>query len=158
MSQPNFTSVLDTPMDSIERPKPIPTGVWIGQVVGLPVVREVTTKNGEQQTINVNVKLTSPKQVDDPDSLTAYGDIASARPVQRTFWFSKPSPTPEELWAFKQFAKNTLGMNTDGKSLKAVCAEMQGKQLLVTIGHNTYPDKNTGEMVIGSQVTQTAAI
>lgn len=155
---PNFTSVLDTPMDVIERPKPIPTGTYIGQIVGLPTSREVTTKNGEQETLNINVKIVAPQQVDSPDALNDYGDVTVARPLQRTFWFSKPAATPEELWAFKQFCNNTLKLETAGKSMKQVCAEMRGKQLIITVGHNVYNDKNSGEPVPGSQITATAAL
>lgn len=153
----NFTSVLDTHMDSIERPKPIPTGNWIGQIVGLPTSREVTTKNGEQETLNISVKLVSPQQDVDSDQLTEYGDFSSARPLQRTFWFSKPA-TPEEKWSFSQFVTNVLKIETTGKSMKQVAAEMQGKQLIVTIGHTPGTDKNTNEAVIYSNITGTAAL
>lgn len=157
MSNPNFTDVLDTPMDSIERPKPLPTGTYIGQIVGLPSSKEVTTKNGEQVTLNINVKLVTPQQLDNPDALSDYGDITTARPLQRTFWFSKPA-SPEELWAFRQFCVNTLKVDTTGKSMKQVCAELQGKQLIVTVGHNVYQDKASGDMVTGSQIAGTAAL
>ena len=152
----NFSSVLDTPMDSIERPKPLPTGTAIAQITGLPTSRDVTTKNGEQETLNINCKVVSYQQADNPDALSEYGDITSARPLQRTFWFSKPA-TPEELWAFKQFCKNSLKIETEGKSMKQVAAEMVGKQLVVTIAQNTYTDKS-GEPVVGNQISGTAAV
>lgn len=153
----NFTSVLDTPMDSIERPKPLPTGTYIGQIVGVPQSKDVTTKNGEQETLEIQVKLLSPQALDNPDALSDYGDLSAARPLRRSFWFSKPA-TPEEKWGFSQFCNNVLKMDTKGKSIKQAAAEMQGHQLIVTVGNNIYNDKTTGEPVTGSNITATAAL
>ena len=158
MTTPSFTSALDVPMDEIERPKPIPTGSYIAQIVGLPQSRDVNVKGEERETLNINMKLVAPQQLDNPEAMTDYGDLSAARPLQRMFWFSKPSATAEELWGFRQFVVNTLKIDTAGKSVKQVCAEMAGKQLLVTIGHTTGIDKNTQEAVIYSNITATAAL
>lgn len=152
----DFTSVLDVPMDSIEKPKPIPTGTYFAQVVGVPKVKDATVQGEEQQIVEFSLKLTSAKAVDSQDQLDAFGDVGAARPVQRAFFFHKP-PTPEELWAFSQFAKNTLMLETAGKSFKQVCAEAVGKQLLVTVGQRLAQNK-AGEMEAYPNVTGTAPV
>ena len=152
----NFMSALDKPMDEIERPKPVPTGTYVGQIVGLPVAKEVTTKDGDKETMDVQIKIVSSMQIDNPDALSEYGDISTARPLRRTFWFSKPA-TPDELWAFKQFCTNVLKIETAGKTMKQVAAEMQGKQLVITVTQNTYTDKS-GDPVVGNNISGTAAL
>lgn len=158
MSTPNFTSVLETPLDEVERPKPIPTGTYIGQIVGMPSSKDIMYNGEEQEVDTLNIKLISPMQLDNPDALADYGDLSAARPQQKTFWFHKPY-TPDEIFGFKQFVANTLKMEiVKGKTSKQYFAEMPGKQLIVTIGHKPGVDKNTNEAVTYSNITATAAL
>ena len=151
----NFLSALDTPMDQIERPKPIPTGTYISQAMQASSKTQ-NTKDGEKEILEIPFKLVAPQTIDDPSKLEGF-DVAATRPLRKSFWFSIPA-TAEELWAYSQFAKNTMKMETSGKSVKQVAAEMVGRQALATVGNNIYTDKNTNEPVIGSQITAMAPL
>jgi hypothetical protein len=66
--------------------------------------------------------------------------------------------TPEGEFALRQFLTNTLAIEPGKKSLGEMCAEAAGRQLLVTLKHRPYTDRNTNEAEIATDVGATAAV
>lgn len=146
----DFTSVLDRNFDEIEKPKPIPTGTYYGQLVGVPKERQVGPE--KKPVIDFNIKLTNAKVLDDPSALDTY-DLPGARPVQKSFFVD----TDEGVFALKQFLSSTLGITGQGRKMKELMAESVGKQLLVTVGHDVYQNQS-GEMEIASRAKAVAPV
>lgn len=133
--QPNFTSILDKPAESIEAPKPIPVGTYLAIISG----PENYSKVGANQTDLVKwpVKLVQPQE--DVD-MTALNDALSSKDgtvkalgdIKLTF---DQFLTENSAFMVLAFLTNTLGIDPAGKTLRQMISEALGKQMLVTIKH-----------------------
>lgn len=137
MANPNFTSVLDKPATSIEEPKPMPLGTYIGAVQGSPKMREVG-KTEKFDVIDFNLKLISPYKDVDQSALQEWGDLSVARPLQKSVFYG----TPEGDWNLIQFLTDHLGIDPTNKTVRQMLPEASGKQCLVVIKHEPYVDAN----------------
>lgn len=152
MNAPNFTSALDRPIADIEKPKPFPIGTYIGITQGLPKLREVGKGDEKFKVVDFMLKLTAPYKDVDPDTLAAYGDLSSARPLQKSIFYG----TPEGEYELQQFLTVHLGMEAGTMTGREMLANSMGKQCLVSVKHEPY-EKN-GQMEIGSRVAATAKL
>lgn len=152
---PNFSEILSKPVESVEKPKPKPVGTYIGSVVGMPVDRTVKVQGEERGILEFKLKLSSPYEGVDADQLAASGDVSAWPPFQYTIWYD----TPEGEFQLRNFVENTLSIDAaGGKTFGELIAQAPGKQLLVTLKHRPYQDKNTGEAEIATDVGSVAKL
>lgn len=155
MSDPNFEDVLSLKPSQIEKPKPRPLGSYLGGVQKYEL-RDVDTKNGPRKIIDFSVKLMMPRQVDDQEGLMLQGDISDWYPLIYGVFYE----TPEGKYNLKNFLADVLditpGEGRDEKSLSEMIAESPGRQLTVTLRHEPYIDRNTGNPEIATRIASVA--
>ena len=135
-----FASVLDTPMEDIERPKPMPVGNYIFVVKGQPEF----IKSREKQTPGVVFQLSILQPIEDTvdgDALEEWlmkkdGTKKSLQEVTQklTFWLTEGS-----AWGVKDFVRH-CGIDGEGMSLKQAISETPGCQVVGTIKHRSSDD------------------
>lgn len=138
---PNFASILDAPVASIEKPKLAPVGTYIMAVQGIPKSGELTARESgvKFDTLTYNLRGVSVADVD-PDAFAEFGSPASTIIVRHQFMFN----TEDENEFNKSFDRwrnflTHLGFSEADlqRSTKELVNEsgIGGKQCLVLIRH-----------------------
>ena len=152
---PNFLSVLDKPADSLEAPKPLPVGNYLGIIAGPEEYKKV----GQNQTDFVGwpVKLIQPQADVDITALNealtqkdgtvkALGDVKIRHEM---------ALTEASAFIVRDWLQNTLGIDPTGKSLRQMIAEALGKQMICTIKHGLTKGDNPR---VYMQISDTAKV
>lgn len=133
--QPNFTSILDKPAESLEAPKPVPVGSYLAIISG----PEAYSKVGANQTDLVKwpVKLIQPQADVDIAALNEAlalkdGTTKSLSDIKLTY---DAFLTEASAFMVRDFLANVLVIDPAGKSLRQMISEAIGKQMIVTIVH-----------------------
>lgn len=152
----DFTSVLSKKTSEVEKPKPKPVGTYLSTVSGMPKQKSITVQGEEKGIISFSIKLMSPQEDVDQEDLANFGsDVTSWPPFNRDIWID----SPEGEWALRQFLTNTLGIEPgegkNEKTLGEMCAEAPGKQLLATLKHRPFMNKQN-EAEISTEIGATA--
>jgi hypothetical protein len=155
MADPNFEDVLSMKPSQIEKPKPRPIGTYLGGIQKYEL-RDVDTKNGTRKIIDFSVKLMAPRQVDDADALAQQGDISDWFPLTYGIFYEKP----EGRYNLKNFLSEVCGIDPgegrNEKSLSEMIAASPGSQVLATLRHEPYTDRNTGQPEIATRIASVA--
>ena len=134
--QPNFTSILDKPADSLGAPKPVAVGTYLAMISG----PETYSKVGANQTDLVSwpVKLIQPQGDVDITALNESLSLKDGTQKALGDLRFKHDQFLTEASAFmvKDFLQNTLDIDPKGKTLRQMISEALGKQMLVTIKHD----------------------
>ncbi len=150
----DFTDVLNTQADLIERPKPLPIGSYICIVAGLPEYTVRSTKNGDSQTITYKLKPIAAKEDVDESSLHEFGGIAAAPTFTHTIWLGG---TAEEqtrnLFRLKDFVGH-CGQAISGVSAKTMAESVVNTQVGIAVTHRPAPDGSA----IYAEVKRTFAV
>jgi hypothetical protein len=149
-SRDTITDILDMPSSSIERPKPIPQGTYVSQVIGqfredkstkkgtryheytLKLVKPAT--NGEGEPLDVDMDALE-------QSLTkASGEVQelSDRTLRHTIYI-----TPDAMWRYKDFLDHLgIPQEEDGEELSTLqrAGMAPGRFVLVHIKHTPSQD------------------
>ncbi len=127
----NFSDILNTKTDDIERPKPLPVGTYLGIVSGAPEIAPI----GQKATLaaKYQIKLLAPQEDVDRDALSEMGGIGE-RSVSLTLFL-----TADAAWRAKEFLEN-CGIDTSGKTLGETLTEAPGRQIYVKLKHRPSPD------------------
>lgn len=147
----NFTDILNKPAESIEKPKPRPPGTYLCLVNGPHKQREINDK----PVVDIVYKTAQAQADVDQAQLAESGGVGNS--VTQTF-FLVNNDGNENSWPLKNFLENHLGIESSGKSLAQMLAEAPGKQVLVTLKHEIYTDKASGETAIAMRVAGTAKV
>lgn len=126
MSDPDFSRLLETPMDDIKRPPPMPAGTYNGLISKYTLDKTKSEKRTPYVQFNIN--LTSPG-MDIPSGALEGIDIAK-RPQEYSFYLS-----PDAQWRLKEFLAS-CGIETAGRSLGACIPEAMGREVLVELVHS----------------------
>jgi hypothetical protein len=146
----NITDILDMPSSSIERPKPIPQGTYVAQVVGqfredkstkkgtryheytLQLIKPAT--NGEDEPLDVDMEALEQSLAKPSGELTEL----SKRTLRHTIYI-----TPDALWRYKDFLDH-LGIpdEEDNEELSTLqrAGMAPGRFVLVHVKHTSSPD------------------
>ena len=128
----NFESLLDTNMDDVERPIPVPQGSYLASVKGYEAT---TSKDGNTGGFIFTLTLISPfEDTVDQDELDDYGDISEREPTMRWYvWQGKDEKSV--AYPFKRFLDSVLNVPVDGRTLSESMADSVGQQCLITVIH-----------------------
>lgn len=138
----DFTDALNTKVEDIAKPKPRPVGTYMASVQN---VKQTTRVAGgeEKQIISFALKLQSPMQDVDQEALADHGaEVHTWPPVNYDLWID----SPEGLYRLKTFLVDTLGLDPAGKSVRELCTEATGKQLLASLIHKPYVKNDQPEI------------
>lgn len=154
MKMPNFEEILSKKAAEVEKPKPKPTGSYQAQVMGMPKQKVINVQGEEVPILSFTCKVIAPMKDVDEDQLAAAGDLSSWPPFNKDFWLNGENG----VWAATQFLTSTLDIEEGDKTLGQLCTEAPGKQLVVTLKHRPYQNKDTGDMEIATEIGSTAKL
>jgi hypothetical protein len=128
----NFQEILNKPSTSIEKPKPVPVGTYLGLVTGQP--RFDKSKQKQTDFVEYTVKLLQPREDVNQDDLLAMGGL-DGKTMRLTYYI-----TDDATWRLKQFLVEHLGIEEGSKTLGQMIPEAMGKQVYVTVSHQASQD------------------
>ncbi len=127
---PNFGSILDRAPSEIEKPKPLPQGSYITQIVGQPRFDKSSKKRTE--FVEFTHKLLQAQDDVDEDELKALGGVKD-KVMKNTFYL-----TESAAWRLKEFLGH-CGIE-EGDSLREMIEETPGKQVGIFVNHEASQD------------------
>lgn len=154
----DFAEILGKKAADIEKPVPKPVGSYLASIQGMPKQKKVNVQGEERLIVSFNCKAGSPMEDVDLDDLNnpKVGEISTWPSFNKDIWID----TPEGEYQLEQFLTNVLGVEPgegkNSKSLGEMCAEAPGRQLIITLKHRPYTDKNTNEAEIATDIGATA--
>lgn len=127
----NFSDVLNKKLDTIEKPKPLPVGTYIGVINGAPEIKP----RGQNNTLSAEfkIKILQADEDVDQDALQERGGIKEAE-LRHTLWL-----TEDAAWRAKQFVE-FCGVDPDGITLGEALSQCMGCQLRLKIIHRPSQD------------------
>lgn len=138
MNATSFESILDTPADAVERPKPLPAGTYACIVKGLPEHGQSAQK--KTPFVRFTYVLTDAFDDVDPDELKALltdkdGNAVaiSSKSIRDTYY-----TTPDSLFRLTD-ALEAMGIDLNEKTIRAALDETPNCALNVVVSHRT-PD------------------
>ena len=131
MSDVNFSSILDTPIEDVKPPPLLPVGTYHTVIVGMPE----TGKSSQKQTDFYKFRHRIVAALDDVDQdqlAEAYPDGVAGKEIDSTLYVTEKS-----LFMLADFLKNC---GISGKSLKAGIDDTPNAEVLVFIKHEPNND------------------
>lgn len=137
-AQPSFGSILDRAPSEIEKPKPLPQGSYITQIVGQPRF-DLSTKK-QTEFAEFTHKVISAGEDVDEDDLAAY--LTGADGVKKkltdvtlknTYYLTKSA-----AWRLKEFLEHCGVEEAD--SLREMIEETPGQQVGIFVNHEASQD------------------
>lgn len=135
----SFESILDTPADEVERPKPLPAGTYDVLVKGMPE----HGKSSKQQTpfVRFTYVLQAAREDVNEDELdelltNAKGEkvALSDRSIRDTYY-----TTPDALFRLTD-ALEAMGIDLTDKTVRAALDETPNASLRILVGHRPSED------------------
>ena len=136
-TQPTFESILDTPADAVERPKPIPAGTYDCIVKGLYEQGESSQK--KTPFVRFTYAITSAGEDVDTDELEAMGGI-DGKTIRDTYY-----TTPDALFRLTDTMEN-MGIDLAGKSVRHGLDETPNASLRIVVTHRAVEDQIFAEV------------
>ena len=143
----DLSGILSRPAASIEAPKPLPQGLYVGQVEKALDPREINTKNGPTVVIDLLLKVLQPLDVEVPP------DVDMPRTLKHTLWLGET-----QLHRTRDFLEHTLKIEGGSRTLGEMLGEVTGKMLRVEVTERTYLPQGADQPQIVNDVGKTFAI
>lgn len=142
MNNPNFTSILDKPADSIEAPKPLAVGTYLG-IISAPHTEKKVGAN-ETTFCSWPIKLIQPQA--DVDVAALNESLSSKDGTMKSLGDVKMNwdmaLTDNSAHIVLDWLENVCGIDKTGKTIRMMLAETVGKQLLCTVKHGMTKGQN----------------
>lgn len=134
-TQRSFTSILDRAPSEIEKPKPLPVGSYITQLVGQPRIDKSAKKQTEFREFTHKI-ISAGEDVDEDELAEFLGDRKlTEMTIKNTYYITEAS-----IWRLKEFCEH-CGIDLDEcESLNAALDETPGKQVGIFINHEPSQD------------------
>lgn len=148
----SFESILDTPAEAIERPKPLPVGTYDVIVKGLPEFGQSSQK--KTPFVKFTYALVDAGEDVDEDELAALLTGKDGEPVpigERTIKDTYYT-TPDAMWRLTDVLEN-MGIDPDGKTVRQMLDETPNSSLRILVSHRASED---GESIF-AEVKRTMA-
>lgn len=151
----NFSELLNKPAEAVEKPKPKPVGTYQAVIQGPAVDKTVKVQGEDRGLLEFKLKMMAAFEGVDADQLAEVGEVSSWPPLTYSIWYD----TPEGEFQLRQFLEVTLAIDSSGsKTFGELLAQVPGKQLLATLKHRPFVDKNTGQPEIATDIGSVAKI
>lgn len=132
----SFESILDTPADKVERPKPLPAGTYAAIVKGMP--EHGVSAQKRTPFVRFTYVLQDAFDDVDADELTAVltnkdGEVGSIseKSIKDTYY-----TTPDSLFRLTD-ALEAMGIDLDQKTIRAALDETPNCSINVVVSHRT---------------------
>lgn len=137
----DLSAILSKPASEIQKPKPLPPGIYIGQI------SDYAAKTiGEKQTpaVEFEITVTQAVEVDDPST-------AELPRKNRYLQFV----TENSLHRFRTFLEVTLGIDNGGgqKTLFEMLPEAKGRMLRLQLIQKAYTPRDSSEMEMINEIS-----
>lgn len=130
-AQTSFESILDTPANDVERPKPLPAGTYDAVVKGLPEYGESSQK--KTPFVRFTLGITSAGDDVDEDELAEIGGIAD-KTIKSTYY-----TTPDALFRLTDFLEHCDVDLTD-KTVRQGIDETPNSAVRIVVSHRASED------------------
>lgn len=130
-ARPNFSNILDTPSNEVERPKPMPQGTYLGVIFGLP--RQDKSSKKQTEFVEFTYRFMEAGEDVDEEALADVGGLAE-KTIKDTYYLTEAS-----LWRLKDMLNN-VGAGDDDMTLRARLEETQGKTVKFVVKHEASQD------------------
>lgn len=135
----SFESILDTPADAVERPKPLPAGTYSVIVKGMP--EHGVSSQKKTPFVRFTYALTAAGEDVDEDELNTLltnkdGVVESitTKSIKDTYY-----TTPDSLFRLTDCLEN-MGITLDDKTIRAALDETPNSSLNIVVGHRASED------------------
>ena len=128
---PNFSDLLDKPLDDVERPKPLPVGSYLCVVKGLP--RQDKSRQKQTPFYEFTLQPTQVGEDVDQEELAAMGGIEN-KLIKATYYI-----TEDAMWRLKKFYED-CGIETAGKTSSQCAEETVNKSVWAVMRHEASQD------------------
>lgn len=143
-----FQDILNTRVDDVEKPKPLPVGTYLCMINGAPTIGPI----GEKQTLAAKFQLKPLQAQGDIDQQALSEAVGTKslgdRVINHTLFL-----TGDALWRTKEFLQHA-GVHTEGRTIGESLSDVVNRQLMVKIKHRPAPDGSQ----IFAEVGSTAAV
>lgn len=137
----SFADILNKRGDSIERPKPLPPGSYVGTVKGLAEQAEI----GKNKTPALVFTIALIQALEDVDqsALHEAGGVAG-KTMRHTLYIQGKDENAQKNveWRLRQFFEQ-LGVYSDSKTLSEMLSESPGQAIKLTVVHKPSEDGST---------------
>lgn len=145
MAKIDFTEIMTKQVGSAPAPKPVPEGTYHGEIVGVPTLRTVQTKEGEKPIATITIAMTEAGDDVAEDELSEAGGLLTAngepKRIRHDYWL-----TEDSLWRYDQLFEN-LGISEG--SYADAGEQLAGRAVTLFIKVDTYTGKN-GERTVNN--------
>lgn len=145
MNAPNFSSILDHEVQTIDKPKPLPVGSYIGLADGMPKFDKSTKQKTDY--VEFNVKPLSAKEDVNQTALAEAlnGKSLTDKKLRLTFYLTEDAVYRLDTFMFEHLDGIEIGM-----SRKQAISMVPGRQFGFTIRHRASEDGTQIYAEIGS--------
>jgi hypothetical protein len=127
MSEPDFNSILDTPVEEIKAKPPLPVGTYDFRIKKLDNV-----KSSQKKTDGIEFACEAYAANDDVDQEMLVASGGLPRELNLTFWITADSAN-----MVKEFLTDKCGMDGTGKTLRQLLAEAVNQSFRGVVVHGT---------------------
>ena len=132
MAKLDFSKVLDSNVEDIERPEDIPPGTYMCVVKGW---RSPPDNDRQWKSFDCLLSVVAPTEDVNPDDLTSFGNVAG-EPIRHSFLFEDGDERSmaKALWGIRMFCEHSLLMEGTGEmKLRDMLAASVNYQCLATV-------------------------
>lgn len=135
----SFESILDTPADAVERPKPLPAGTYDAIVKGLPEHGQSSQKKTPFVRFTYAL-VAAGEDVDEDDLATlltnkdGVKEPIGSKSIKDTYY-----TTPEALYRLTDVLEN-MGIDLTEKTIRAALDETPNSSVRIVVGHRASED------------------
>lgn len=150
----SFSSILDRPSNTIERPKPLPVGTYLGMVKGLP--REDVSAQKKTPFVEFTIQLLQAADdvsVEDLQNALTSKNTGEVRALSTCMQKATFYLTEDSIWRLQKFLSD-LGLEDEDASLRQLISSSPGCQVMVHLKHSA---SNDGESVYAN-IEKTARV
>lgn len=121
---PDFSKILNTSLDEVKAPVPVPPGTY-----AIQITKHELNEFGQKKTpgVKFSFKLLSAYEDVDQDELAKVENWQS-RELNKTYWL-----TEDSIYRVKDAAKDVFGIKVEGRSLGEIIEEFRGQSAAVNI-------------------------
>ena len=138
----DFEALLNTSIDDVEKPKPLPVGHYKAVVKSF----EFGKADNERQTPRCRfmIQPIEPQEDVDIDALQQVNKW-SEKPLRLDQWI-----TEDAMWRFKQFLERDCRLPTNGRSFNEVVPESVNQLIIIEITHTISRGSGDAVAIINS--------